>query len=126
MDCKYCSKPCCKCGKQSNGKQKYRCKHCLKYQQASYIHQAYNLNINNQIISMVQESMGIRGIGRLLSISKNTVITRIKLLSAKIQKPEIVSKGHIYEVDEMWTFSGSKKNPTGAYLPTAVTGAHLQ
>ncbi len=61
-------------------------------------------------MSMVKESVGVRGVGRLLSISKNTVITRIKSLAIYIKKPEIVSKGHIYEVDEMWTFSGSKKN----------------
>tara|TARA_R100000697_G_scaffold122933_2_gene153773 strand:+ start:162 stop:818 length:657 start_codon:yes stop_codon:yes gene_type:complete len=110
MDCKYCSEPCNKCGKQRNGKQKYYCKLCLKYQQATYNNQAYRLNINDQIMSMVKEGVGIRGIGRLLSISKNTVITRIKSLAIDIEKPGIVSKGNIYEVDEMWTFSGSKKN----------------
>jgi transposase-like protein len=50
MDCKYCSKPCNKCGKQGNGKQKYRCKRCLKYQQDDYQKHAYNIGIKDQII----------------------------------------------------------------------------
>lgn len=111
MNCKYCSKPCSRCGKQKNGKQKYRCRTCLKYQQGSYINQAYHLNINDQIVSMVKEGVGIRGIGRLLSISKNTVLTRIKLIAKSAKRPGILYTGSIYEVDEMWTFSGSKENP---------------
>ena len=110
MNCKYCSKPCNRCGKQKNGRQKYRCRNCLKYQQASYDNQAYYSNINDEIVSMVKEGVGIRGIGRLLSISKNTVLTRIKSIASSVKKPTTVSTGCIYEIDEMWTFSGSKKN----------------
>ncbi len=109
MDCKHCSKPCCKCGKQRNGKQKYRCKNCFKYQQASYQNQAYDIDINSQITSMAKEGVSIRSIGRLLSISKNTVLRRIRLIVASIKKPEI-KLGSIYELDEMWTFSQSKNN----------------
>ncbi|MFY0592015.1 IS1 family transposase [Roseivirga sp.] len=110
MNCKYCSKPCHRSGKQSNGTQKYRCKSCLKYQQATYRNQAYHSYINDQIVSMVKEGVGIRGIGRLLSISKNTVLVRIKLIAKSVKKPRILCTDSIYEIDEMWTFVGSKKN----------------
>ena len=110
MDCKHCSKPCAKCGKQRNGRQKYRCKSCLKYQQSRYQNLAYRIEINRQITSMVKEGVGIRSIGRLLSISKNTVLRRIRLIAASINKPTHIRLGSIYEIDEMWTFSGSKKN----------------
>ena len=108
MDCKYCSEPCNKCGKQRNGKQRYCCKVCLKYQQDDYQKHAYNIGINDQITSMIKEGVGIRSIGRLLKISKNTVLSRTKFIAASITKPTLIPGG-IYEVDEIWTFCQSKK-----------------
>lgn len=46
MKCKRCNFACKKVGKQSNGKQKYRCKSCGIYQQSSYIYQACTKEIH--------------------------------------------------------------------------------
>ncbi len=110
MNCRHCTSPCYKCGKQKNGRQRYRCKKCLKYQQANYKYKVYHPGINGQIVSMLKEGVGIRGIGRLLSISKNTVLARIRSIASTVKKPAIASTGSIYEVDEMWTFNKSKEN----------------
>lgn len=94
---------------QANGNQKYRCKSCLKYQQAIYSSEIYSLSVNNEIIALVKEGVGIRGIGRLLSISKTTVLKRIKLIASNIKRPDRI-KGKVFEIDEMWTFCQNKKN----------------
>ncbi|WP_418695478.1 transposase-like zinc-binding domain-containing protein [Alistipes communis] len=41
MTCKFCEGICIKNGYQENGKQRYKCKHCHRKQQADYSYQAY-------------------------------------------------------------------------------------
>lgn len=109
MNCRYCNQLCHKCGKQANGAQKYRCKSCLKYQQEVYSSQIYSLSANSKIVALIKDGEGIRGISRLLSISKTTVLKRIKLIASNIKRPDNI-KGKVFEVDEMWTFCQNKKN----------------
>ncbi len=110
MKCRYCKSNCHKCGRQPSGIQKYRCQKCLKYQQASYKSKALHLATNKRIRNLVKEGVGIRGIARLLKISTTTVIKRIRAIASNLKRPEIHSYHAIYEIDEMWTFSKSKKN----------------
>ncbi|MCE7996604.1 MAG: IS1 family transposase [Roseivirga sp.] len=109
MKCKYCNKRCHKCGRQANGTQKYRCKSCLKYQQEVYSSQIYNPSVNTKIIALVKEGVGIRGIGRLLFISKTTVLKRVRQIASGIKRP-VRAYGKTFEIDEMWTFCRNKKN----------------
>jgi IS1 family transposase len=55
------------------------------------------------------EGCGIRSIGRLLNISPNTVIKRIKNIASNIKKPPI-SANSIYEVDELKTYIKRKSD----------------
>lgn len=57
----------------------------------------------------MREGCGIRGIGRVLAISPTTVIARIKRIAAGLG-PGFIPKGRDYEVDELVTCIGSKKN----------------
>ncbi|WP_418390865.1 transposase-like zinc-binding domain-containing protein [Alistipes communis] len=41
ITCKFCEGICIKNGYQENGKQRYKCKHCHRKQQADYSYQAY-------------------------------------------------------------------------------------
>ena len=109
MECKYCTGPCVKMGFQKNGSQKYRCKSCKRYQQAQYKYTAYGMDINHQISSLVTERVGIRSIGRLLGISCTTVIRRISAIASTLSKPNLTYGGD-YEIDELWTYCGSKSN----------------
>ena len=103
MKCNYCKQKCTKEGRQINGKQKYRCKSCYKYQQ-----QHYNKKVADQsIIDLLKEGCGIRSISRLLAISPTTTIRRILYISNQIQRPSIV-RGKMYEVDELCTYIGNK------------------
>jgi|GEM_PF-4740538 len=67
--CRYCKSSCKKCGRQSNGKQKYRCLSCGKYQQAAYSYPACSENYQLQLMTLTKEGCGIRSTSRILGIS---------------------------------------------------------
>ena len=112
MDCRYCKGQCVKAGVRRSGVQKYCCRECKKYQQKEYRNSAYALSINKSIVQLLIEGVGIRGIARVLKISTTTVITRIKRIAKAINKPLGLVKNGIYEIDELWTYIGSKANET--------------
>ena len=74
---------------------------------AVYKNQAYKSCINNDIAAHLKEGCGIRSIARLLHISANTVLTRIKTIAAVINQPTIYTD-RMYEVDELRTYIGNK------------------
>ena len=59
-----------------NHKQRFYCKDCKKYFQLEYRYQAYKIQINEFITNLLKEGCGVRGISRVLKISKNTVLSR--------------------------------------------------
>lgn len=107
MRCRKCSKPCIKKGFQSNGKQRFYCKHCGKSQQRKYESPAFMDDTNRVIVSLLKEGVGIRGISRLTKVSPNTVMRRILKISKAISKPKPVF-GREYEMDELCTTIGNK------------------
>jgi insertion element IS1 protein InsB len=110
MKCKYCVGTCRKNGKQLSGKQKYQCVACKKYQQCNYTYHAYEKEINESIIKHVKRGNGIRDIAYLLDISAVTVIDRIRIIASCLESTYASGKGCVYEMDELKTFSGYKKN----------------
>jgi len=123
MDCKYCSQQCRRSGRQKNGSQRYFCRRCVKYQQKEYIYKACGATINTTIQLLVCESVGIRGIGRVLQIAANTVLNRIKAIATNISKPPVSSGQPTFEVDELWTYIGRKDNEYWlAYALDKATG----
>jgi insertion element IS1 protein InsB len=110
MDCKYCTRPCRRSGKQNNGSQRYYCPTCRKYQQKTYQYKAYHGAIDSNIKLLVCESVCVRGIGRILNISTNTVLSRIRKIAGGIAKPAPTEGQTIFEVDEIWTYIAQKDN----------------
>ena len=110
MECKYCTGSCRKNGKQYNGAQKYQCIACKKYQQAFYAYHACNKEVNESIIKHVKRGNGIRDISYLLNISAVTVIDRIRIIASTLESTYVSAKGCVYEMDELHTFAGTKKN----------------
>lgn len=110
---------CCRCvgeisnmikyGKTKSGSQRYICKLCNKTRVENYIYQAYNPDIDKNIIQLTKEGLGIRSTSRILKISTTTVLKRIIVIAKDINQP-IISKGKSYEVDEMCTYIGHKRN----------------
>lgn len=90
-------------GKTKSGKQRYICKNCGRTQVEEYTYQASQPNINQQIVVLTKEGLGIRSTARVLNISTTTLLKRIIAIAQSIPQP-VISKGKIYEVDEICTF----------------------
>jgi len=110
MECKYCGRHCRRAGRQKNGVQRYYCQGCQKYQQEKYRYQAYNGTTDKYIRSLSCESVGIRGIARVLGIAKGTVSSRIQILARNCERPTLKDLQCTFEVDELWTYIGRKEN----------------
>ena len=59
---------------------------------------------------MNNEGMGISSIARILDIPKSSVMRIILRAESKIQKPDLKECHQEYEIDELRTFIGNKKN----------------
>ena len=73
-NCRYCKGPLVKHGKTPNQKQCFYYKKCGRTQLKTYHYWACASDINPQIIALLKEGVGIRGMARLLSISTTTLI----------------------------------------------------
>lgn len=108
MLCRFCNNSCIRKGWSKNT-QKYRCKACLKHQRKHDVYQSY-LITPQQIVKLTKESCGIRSIGRILTISPTTVISRILKIAAQVHRPSPISFGQAYQLDELFTYVGNKNN----------------
>lgn len=96
-------------GNTKTKKQQYVCKNCNKRFLDFYTYQACRYGIDNDIIALTKEGMGIRSTARLLKISPTTLLARIITIAKNIVQP-IIPKGKTYEVDEMRFFIRNKVN----------------
>ena len=109
--CPDCNEYSVKSGFQ-NGKQRYKCTVCNKRFQLAYVYKTYNKNTNGLIKSLLKESCSVRGISRVLNISCGTVLSRMLKIAYQIKIPHFKKLGSEFEVDELWSFLGNKKNVT--------------
>ena len=110
MNCRYCQNNCIKKGIRATGKQCYQCKNCKKYQQLTYTKAPISQKQYNWVLRLHNEGNSLSGIGRLLHISVSSVQRVITRLVGLITKPIIQEKGKEYEMDELCTFCGKKRN----------------
>jgi transposase-like protein len=77
--CPHCgSNELVKNGKTRTGTQHRRCKKCNKYFQYEYSYNACKQGVKEQITDMTLNGSGVRDIGRVLKINKNTVVSVLK------------------------------------------------
>ena len=119
MNCNYCKNTCVKKGIR-NGKQRYKCKTCHKYQLEYYVYSIYNPSDDKRILSLNANSVSISGMSRILNYSKQTIIRRMLLLASRIIKPMHNEINQVYEVDEMWTFVGSNRPENYFWITYAI------
>jgi transposase-like protein len=65
-------------GHSENGTQRWRCNACKKSFQLDYRYNAHKPGVKAQISELTLNSSGVRDIGRILKISKNTVLAELK------------------------------------------------
>lgn len=100
---KYCGGTCVKDGRQNNGRQRYKCKSCHRKQQALYSYNAYHKGINDEIVTLTKEGVGIRSTARILNISPTPLLSRIVQIAHTISRPPVINQ-RTYEVDEIKSF----------------------
>ena len=82
IHCPYCTETDLqKDGKCTNGAQRYFCKLCRKHFRLDYCYNACRQGIKEKIIEMTLNCSGVRDIGRVFSISKDTVASVLKKTS---------------------------------------------
>ena len=109
LKCRYCLCDCVRNGKYGR-KQRWKCRCCNKTQ---FRH--YKINVEKQeretvIQKLCSESVGIRSIGRLLGYAPSYIVKIIKRIARHIKKPTPFEYHQEYELDEMWSYEGNKKN----------------
>ena len=109
MNCIYCGYSCIKRGKSGNV-QRYKCKSCKKSQQTIYTKLRISQEKYKWTVKLNNEGCGISNIARLLEISKSSVQRLIERIAADMQIPQLNEYGQSYEIDELRTFVGTKKN----------------
>jgi IS1 family transposase len=100
-------------------KQRYFCKKCKTTKVEFYTYKAYKQEINQNIVALTKEGVGILGSARLLAISPTTLLKRIKEIASNITQPAI-SKNKSYEIDEMRTFIGNKNSSSTSSLSRLI------
>ena len=114
-------------GKCITGTQRWYCKRCKKYFRLEYSYNACKQGVREKIIEMTMNSSGVRDIGRVLKISKDTVCSVLKKTlktnpyfptkaaetnGMNSMEVEIRYEG---EMDEFWSFVQSKSNQRWTY-----------
>lgn len=101
MECKHCKGSCKRKGRY-RGIQKWRCSHCGKYQREIYRQNCYSREVEQQIVILNNEGVGIRSMGRILQIPKSSVQLLLLKMSRQIRPPVYDESGQVYEVDELY------------------------
>jgi len=108
-------------GKCHTGVQRWSCKTCKRYFRLAYRYNACKEGVKEKIIEMTLNSSGVRDIGRVLSISKDTVTSVLK--KTPKANPFFLTKDEINklydleieirltgEMDEFWSFVQNKSS----------------
>ncbi|WP_420385570.1 IS1 family transposase [Roseivirga sp.] len=110
MKCQYCASPCIKAGKQSNGKQKYCCKICRKYQQSTYRYLACNYSSKQLYLNCLKTGSGLRGSQVITGVAVSTQLRWIRKWGKTLVPQTAFLPNDEYEIDELCTYVGHKKN----------------
>ena len=109
LRCQSCFSNCARNGKHGQ-KQRWKCKNCGKTQFRQYKINVLKQERETAIQNLCSEAVGIRSIGRLLGYAPSYIVKIIKRIAKHIKKPIPFEYGQEYELDEMWSYEGNKKN----------------
>jgi len=97
-------------GKTEAGSQRYRCMFCqIKYTPEPKPW-AYPEEVRQKAIQMYVDGMNLRRIARHLGVHHRTVSLWVKARAAQLPDPPAPDEVKEAELDELFTFSGDKKN----------------
>ena len=108
--CPYCqsSEKQVKAGKNKSGSQKYLCKGCGR-RYTPEPSQMYGDAIRLQAVKLSVDGMNYRRIARHLGVDHKTVINWVNAYAAQLPPADLPKDVNNAEMDELFTFIGSKK-----------------
>jgi len=98
-------------GRTANCKQRYRCHNCGRQFITDYTYLGHLTAIRELIVPMTLNGSGIRDVSRVLLISPTTVLKTLRAEAARVSEPQPQGRIHDLELDEFWSFVGSKRRP---------------
>jgi transposase-like protein len=98
-----------KAGKTATGSQRYKCKVCQRVYTPEPKQQGYPDEMRQQAMQLYVDGMSLRRIGRHLGIDHKTVSHWVKAYAAQLADAPMPSDVNNAEMDELFTFIGSKK-----------------
>jgi insertion element IS1 protein InsB len=106
-------------GHDYKGSQKFHCKSCKRYGTLG-AKRGKNPELKQQIYQAIQERLSWRGIERVFEVSRRTVQRWTEQWLAELPKLETslapVENGDVLELDELWSFVGSKAEQRWLWL----------
>jgi transposase-like protein len=102
-------------GHRANGKQKYHCHRCGSYGTLG-VEAKYSAERKAEILRAYHERSSMRGISRTFGVSRPTLAKWLREAAAALPDtlPVVAAEeADVLELDEVWSFVGSKKTPDG-------------
>lgn len=106
-------------GHDYKGSQKFRCNTCHRYGTLSAQH-GHRPKTRQQVRRGLLERLSLRGLGRMLGISRHTIGRWLRDWLA--EKPALrdtllpMQRGDVLELDELWSFVGNKEQKRWVWL----------
>ena len=98
-----------KAGKSKYGSQRYKCKLCERVYTPEPKQQGYPDELRHQALKFYVDGMSLRRIGRHLGIDHKTVGHWVNAYAAHLRTAPLPTAVNNAEMDELFTFVGSKK-----------------
>jgi len=106
-------------GHDYKGSQKYHCKDCGRYGTLN-AQRGYEVSVQTQVKRGVLERLSWRGLERMMKVSRRTIsrwlvkwMDAVPPLETSLLPAEL---GDVLELDELWSFVGSKQQPRWLWL----------
>ena len=117
QECRQCgSTDIVKNGHRPNGKQKYKCHTCGSYGTLA-VAPKYSVERKAEILRAYQERSSMRGISRTFGVARQTLAKWLREAAAELPDSLPLAEADerdVLELDEVWSFVGSKKTPDGS------------
>lgn len=98
-----------KAGKSKYGSQRYKCKLCERVYTPEPKQQGYPDEVRHKALKFYVDGMSLRRIGRHLGIDHKTVGHWVNAYAAQLSTVPLPNDVNNAEMDELFTFVGSKK-----------------
>lgn len=97
-------------GRTMRGSQRYKCRHCARVYTPDPLPLGYSDDLKREAVRLYLEGTNSRRIGRILSVNHQSVINWVNAYHASLPAAEQpVAHPETLEMDELFTFVGSKK-----------------